>query len=640
MLASDELALGKIESFLKSVPSKFTRKIYGQRYFLVLSLLMLLFYLPTIKFNQIEANSPAGYPVHNLNTGLNYTGIQEAINAPETLNGHAIFAEAGTYYENVVLNKSLTLIGENKNTTTIYGNETSTVVYVMTSNTTVQGFTFQNGYVGVRIWNCSDVTIEGNDISFNRIGLLMDWNCYDNRILNNTIHDNGFPNHWQSAGLYITGSGGADRPHNTIISNNVIYGNNIGFWMEQCINTTMRNNRVDASRNYTFGLLGKFEDDFYHDIDTSNTIDGKPIYYIVNRNGSEISGLGEVGFLGIINCTDVTVHDIDLSSNSYVAMQIAHLRNSTIANITIQNSFYSMFVEFSSGNLFTGINVSNNFRGICISNSSSNVFLRNAIISNEELAFSFYQSSNNTFLGNRIGDNHYALTFYRSTYNEICENNITGHQFGDSYAVSFCEGSYYNLFYHNNFVNNSQQIINYIMLPNYWNNTLEGNYWSEYSGFDQDYDGIGDTKYSIDTYNVDNFPLMGMFSSFDTSSGWKVNIISNSTINSFHYSESNETIRILVFGEFGYGFCRISIPHALMNVSSISVIIDNGSIPVLCSNYTLYDNVTHRWVYFSYPHSTHEIVIVPEFPSFLILPLFIIAALLLVIVRRRRCIYV
>jgi hypothetical protein len=61
----------------------------------------------------------------------------------------------------------------------------------------------------------------------------------------------------------------------------------------------------------------------------------------------------------------------------------------------------------------------------------------------------------------------------------------------------------------------------------------------------------------------------------------------------------------------------------------------NGANPTYW-NYTLYDNGTYRWIYFTYEHSTLEIIIVPEFPSFLILPLFMMATLLAVITYRRK----
>jgi hypothetical protein len=41
-----------------------------------------------------------------------------------------------------------------------------------------------------------------------------------------------------------------------------------------------------------------------------------------------------------------------------------------------------------------------------------------------------------------------------------------------------------------------------------WDNGAMGNYWSDYSGVDQNNDGIGDTPYVIDENNKDSYPLM------------------------------------------------------------------------------------------------------------------------------------
>jgi hypothetical protein len=73
-----------------------------------------------------------------------------------------------------------------------------------------------------------------------------------------------------------------------------------------------------------------------------------------------------------------------------------------------------------------------------------------------------------------------------------------------------------------------------------------------------------------------------------------------------------------------------------MNAASISVVIDNGETTVLYPNYDIYDNGTHRWIYLAFEHSTHQVDIVPEFQSFIILPLFMIATLLAVIVYERK----
>src|SRR5205085_10852531 len=48
-------------------------------------------------------------PVHNINTGLSYCTIQAAVSAAPTLNGHTITVDPGTYNEQVIVNKSLTI---------------------------------------------------------------------------------------------------------------------------------------------------------------------------------------------------------------------------------------------------------------------------------------------------------------------------------------------------------------------------------------------------------------------------------------------------------------------------------------------------------------------------------------------------
>jgi len=64
------------------------------------------------------------------------------------------------------------------------------------------------------------------------------------------------------------------------------------------------------------------------------------------------------------------------------------------------------------------------------------------------------------------------------------------------------------MLHHNNFVNN---VVNaYDECSNIWDdNTSEGNYWSDYTGVDENGDGIGDTPYNISgDSNKDRYPLM------------------------------------------------------------------------------------------------------------------------------------
>jgi len=247
--------------------------------------------------------------------------------------------------------------------------------------------------------------------------------------------------------------------------------------------------------------------------------------------------------------------------------------------------------------------------GIILTNSTSSKIARNKIIDNHSR-------------GIRLHEN--------SSFNMFTDNNISTNPTGIWIADLESKG---NKFYHNNFVNNFYQKSE-IAPGNAWDNGYPsgGNYWSDYNGEDAEPDGIGDTSYE----DADNYPLMGMFSSFNTSTGKHVNIVSNSTVEDFEYFESNSTITMHVSNmttSQTFGFCQICIPHALMS-DSYNVTI-NGALPYY-SDYNIADNGTHRWIYFNYQHSTLEIVIVPEFPSILIMPLLMIAVLLATLVYKRR----
>jgi len=117
-----------------------------------------------------------------------------------------------------------------------------------------------------------------------------------------------------------------------------------------------------------------------------------------------------------------------------------------------------------------------------------------------------------------------------------------------------------------------------------------------------------------------------------------VTVTSNSTISDFNFTRDRKEIKFNVEGyKNTTGFCNASIPISLLG-GPYTVEIDNTTI---LEHYAAPTNGTHSFVYFTYNHSTHIIritgtTVIPEFPSFLILPLFMIATLLAVIFYKRK----
>jgi parallel beta-helix repeat protein len=388
-----------------------------------------------------EETPPSGGPVCNLNTGLNYTTIQAAIDAEETLDGHTIFVKKGVYYEHVVANKSISLIGENRTTTVIDGNGTGIDIHVTANRVVVEGFTVRNGSMGIYLYNTSKSLVVGNDVVFNVDAILVDYSS------NFTVNQNIAGNNTQR-GILVSNS------RNFTVSNNLVYGN---------------------------------------------------VWYGLNVN---------------------------FSANGLVK----------------QNNAY--------GNTF--------FDGIGL-----------------------IDSNNCTIIENNVKDNPSIGIIIDSS--------------GD------------NLIYHNNVINNGQQAADF-NLSNRWDDGIDGNYWSNYTGVDSNHDGIGDTAHVINGGNQDNRPLMGMFYSFNTSMGYRVSVVSNSTAGDFVFFEPNSTLEISVSNSSAtqsFGFCRVGIPKALIS-PPYKVVIDGGLTSVLYFNGTTHDDGTYRWIYFAYQSSTHKVDVSPE----------------------------
>ena len=102
----------------------------------------------------------------------NYTSIQDAIN--DAKDGDTVFVYNGTYHENIVINKSINLIGENKETTIIDGGGNKIGIYISGKWVNVSGF---------KVINCRA------DFHYEGAGIFLTYSFYS-CISNNIIVDN------------------------------------------------------------------------------------------------------------------------------------------------------------------------------------------------------------------------------------------------------------------------------------------------------------------------------------------------------------------------------------------------------------------------------------------------------------------
>ena len=395
-------------------------------------------------------------------------------------------------------------------------------------------------------------------------------------------------------------------------------------------NVTIRNINID----YTWPSLDYFTYGIY--VKNSNNITLINIH--IERAGSGIV-LHSSNNSRIENMT--IPHRFWGGASTGILLQFCN--NITISLSQITRCFRNIVVISSHNNVFIGNNVTLAHACNLLLEESGNNIIADNILSSSTCGYSsglyIFEGGNNIIRGNTISDNALRGVSIVASSNNTLYNNLIGKSwFGikmESWGISVNETWFVlrprnNTIYHNNFIDNKKQVYVGVRCANSWDNGIEGNYWSNYTGVDLNHDGIGDSWHQINENNTDHYPLMGMFHSFNASMGYDINAISNSTIDYFEYFEGNSTIRMYVSNTTAnqtYGFCRLCIPKDLMP-PPYTVMIDDGLTEVVHLNDTVYDNVTYRWIYFAYPHSTHEIHVIPEFPSLVIMPLLVTATLL------------
>jgi len=145
--------------------------------------------------------------------------------------------------------------------------------------------------------------------------------------------------------------------------------------------------------------------------------------------------------------------------------------------------------------------------GILVGASHCNIISQNTCKKNGESGISIIDlyemnAENNIIYGNTINNNLKGIFFSNVDNNDILRNFIYKNTYGIILDIE-CEN---NLVYHNNLIKNVVQAWDFqIVSSNKWYHPymLEGNYWSDYRGVDEDEDGLGDTPFGYDEY-----PLM------------------------------------------------------------------------------------------------------------------------------------
>jgi len=280
-----------------------------------------------------------------------------------------------------------------------------------------------------------------------------------------------------------------------------------------------------------------------------------------------IDGNGTADVIFHVTASNVVIENFALQNTKEesqgTAIRIYRTKKVKVNRVVARNNFCGIEICSSNFTNITHCQISNNIWGVYLHD----------------------KSLNNTFTGNTVTNNKIGINL--PDYN-----------------------SQYNLFYYNNFVNNTNQIST-LGGENYFDNGYPcgGNYWSDHASV-QDLkhglyqnetgsDGILDERYAN---APDNYPFAYPLTFIEISivgEHFQVVASTNSTLNSYEFSPQTKSLRLSLSGIGGtVGVCRITIPKELLSCDQLSqwnITLSNEKL-----NCLVIEDAGNTYLYFTY----------------------------------------
>jgi len=256
--------------------------------------------------------------------------------------------------------------------------------------------------------NITNLTIEdaGDD------GLYAE--CSHNMTMkNSTVKNSG------DGGVYLSG------PFTPILINNTIIDSG-GYGIYLSISSTTKNpgkliNNVLTKNKYGFSITGTSIESYYQDIDTSNTINGKPIYYHVEEENEVFDNI-RVGYLALISCKNIMAENLELTNNGQGVLMV-NTSDSEIYFNNCSNNEDGIYLHSSDNNKICLNNFINNTDNV-YSYKSTNIWN-----STEPITYAYNNKTYTNYMGNYwddytdvdadndgIWDNRCLIDYYYSDY--------------------------------------------------------------------------------------------------------------------------------------------------------------------------------------------------------------------------------
>ncbi len=260
------------------------------------------------------------------------------------------------------------------------------------------------------------------------------------------VRDSGTNLDAQNAGIYVTP--GSDR---VVIANCDLVMNLFGIWLERSRDAVVKNNLVTGRRDLLSQLRGN----------------GIQVY---NTDDTQVSG----------------------NTISYVrdGIYVDYSRRATFRDNTVHHVRYGTHYMNTHDSTWEGNTVHHNRGGLALMEVRNLTVRNNVAWANEDHGIMLRTIQDSRIENNIVAGNGRGFFVYDAEFNILRGNLVIGNSTG----VHLTAGSSNNAVDGNDFIHNAEQVKFVASKDVEWGRS-QGNYWSNYSGWDQDNDGNGDVLY-------------------------------------------------------------------------------------------------------------------------------------------------